>query len=192
LPNLAAAIKKLRPSILIGASGKPDAFSRPILESMAYYNRRPVVFALSNPASKSECTAAQAYIWTQGRAIFASGSPVCPVIVRGRTFVPSQANNVYIFPGIGLGAMVSGARRINNAMLLVAARTLSCEVSDADLAKGCVYPRLENIRDISAAIAAAVATIAYVQGLGDISVPADDLKAVIKHQMYKPRYPSYA
>ena len=131
---------------------------------MARFNKNPIVFAFSNPTSKSESTAEQAYRWSDGRALFACGSPFDPVTLDGRTFVPRQGNNSYIFPGVGLGAIASRMTRITDEMFLVAARTLASQVSEADLAAGSLYPALAQIREVSAQIAAAVAGTAYAQG----------------------------
>lgn len=189
--DLVAAIQALRPTALIGASGQPQTFTRPVLEAMAALNEHPIIFALSNPTTRSECTAEQAYDATGGRAIFASGSPFAPVSVNGRERVPGQANNAYIFPGVALGVVTSRARRVTDVMFLVAARTLASEVVDADLSQGRIYPPLARIREISAAIATAVATEAYDAGLAAEPHPGD-LGAFIERQMYEPRYDTYA
>src|SRR5574339_791734 len=127
---------------------------------MAAINQRPIIFALSNPTSRSECTAEQAYEWSGGRAIFASGSPFAPVSCGGQTFVHGQAKNAYIFPGVGLGAIASGATRITDDMFMAAARTLASMVTPHDLATGCTFPPLDQIREISAAIATAIVDVA--------------------------------
>ena len=185
-----SAVKALKPTAIIGVAAVGGTFTREVLEEMARMNTRPIVFALSNPTSKAECTAEQAYRWTGGRALFASGSPFDPVKVEGRTFVPRQGNNSYIFPGVGLGAIVSGARRVTDDMFMAAARTLAQRVDEADLAQGSLYPALSRIREVSAAIAAAVAESAYASGLAGKPRPADVL-ADVKSQMYDPRYSSY-
>jgi len=185
-----SAVKALRPTAIIGVAAVGGTFTREVLEQMARINTRPIVFALSNPTSKAECTAEQAYQWTGGRALFACGSPFDPVKVEGRTFVPRQGNNSYIFPGVGLGAIVSGARRVTDDMFMAAARTLAQRVDEADLAQGSLYPALSRIREVSAAIAAAVAESAYASGLAGKPRPADVL-ADVKSQMYDPRYSSY-
>ena len=125
-----------------------------------------------------------------GRAIFASGSPFPPVDVDSRTLVPGQANNVYIFPGVALGVIVSGARRVTDAMFLAAARTLAAAVGDADLAQGSIFPPLEDVREISASIATAVADIAYETGLATEPRP-DDVRPFVESQMYHPTYDGY-
>lgn len=165
VPEFLACVEALKPTAIIGLSGMPRTFTRQVLEAMARLNERPIIFSLSNPTSRAECTAEEAYTWTQGRAIFASGSPFDRVTINGATFVPSQGNNVYIFPGVGLGVIASGARRVIDEMFLVAARALAHQVSYADLAQGHVYPPLARIRDVSATIAVQVAQVAYDQGL---------------------------
>jgi len=187
--DLVAAAQALRPTALIGASGQPQTFTRPVLEAMATLNERPVIFALSNPTTKSECTAEQAYTATAGRAIFASGSPFAAVL-DGRTHVPGQANNAYIFPGVALGVVASRARRVTDAMFLVAARTLASEVAEDDLSQGRIFPPLARIRGISAAIATSVAGVAYDAGLA--APHPGDLHALVERQMYDPDYEAYA
>jgi malate dehydrogenase (oxaloacetate-decarboxylating)(NADP+) len=190
LPDLPAAIEVLRPTVLIGVSGQPGTFNRAVLQAMAQWNDRPIVFALSNPTSKAECTAEQAYAWTEGRAIFASGSPFAPVTIGDKTYVPGQGNNAYIFPGVGLGAIACGARRVTDEVFFAAARALADMVSEADLAQGLIYPPLRSIRKVSVAIAVAVAEVAYRRGLASLPQP-DNLLAHIEAQMYTPRYQSY-
>jgi malate dehydrogenase (oxaloacetate-decarboxylating)(NADP+) len=148
------------------------------------------VFALSNPTSKSECTAAQAYAWTQGRAVFASGSPFEPVTAGGRVHVPGQGNNSYVFPGVGMGLIVSGARRVTDEMFLAAAQALAAQVSEADLAQGRVFPAGARMRETAAAVAAAVAGVAYEQGHAGKPRPAD-LRAAVVDAMYQPRYENH-
>ncbi|HEU65663.1 MAG TPA: oxaloacetate-decarboxylating malate dehydrogenase, partial [Chloroflexi bacterium] len=185
-----SAVKSLRPTVIIGVSGQPKAFTRSILEAMAVYNRRPIVFAMSNPTSKAECTAEEAYTWTDGRAIFASGSPFAPVTVKEKTYVPGQANNAYVFPGIGLGIIACEARFVTDEMFSVAAKALANAVSEAELAQGRMYPALTKIREVSAAIATAVAEVACNQGIARKPKP-DDLSTFIKAQMYEPKYRRY-
>ncbi|MEZ4733099.1 MAG: NAD-dependent malic enzyme [Caldilineaceae bacterium] len=184
------AIETLRPTAIIGVSGTPKTFTRPVIEAMSAINERPIIFALSNPTSKSECTAEQAYTWSNGRAIFASGSPFDPVDLNGQTFVPGQGNNAYIFPGVGLGAIAAGARCVTNEMFFVAAKALAQEVTDADLALGRIYPSLSRIREVSAHIATAVAEVAYACDLTPASRP-DNLPDHVRALMYQPLYADY-
>jgi malate dehydrogenase (oxaloacetate-decarboxylating)(NADP+) len=145
---------------LISATGAPGTFTRQVIERMSAINERPVLFALSNPTSKAECTAEQAYTWSRGQAVFASGSPFGTVAFDGRTFRPGQGNNAYVFPGIGLGAVVCRARLIPDEFFLAAARTLARLVRHQDLEQGSLYPPLRDIRRISLSIAASVAETA--------------------------------
>ncbi len=191
LPDLLSAVMSLRPTALIGVSGQSQSFSRPIIEAMSEINERPTIFVLSNPTANSECTAEQAYVWSAGRAIFASGSPFPPVEYQGKTFVPGQANNAYIFPGVGLGVISCGAQRVTDEMFLTAARTLAAAVSQADLARGSIFPPLGRIREISASIATAVAQVAYERDLATEPKPGD-LRASIEAKMYQPSYESYS
>lgn len=185
--DLLEAVEALRPTALIGVSGMPHTFTQPVIEAMARLNERPIIFALSNPTSKAECTAEEAYGWSGGRAIYASGSPFPPVTFNGQMFVPGQGNNSYIFPGVGLGVLVSGAQRVTDEMFFVAARTLADLVTEADLAQGRIYPALIRIREVSAAIAAAVAEVAYARDLTPLPRPAN-LPAQVRAQMYEPEY----
>ncbi len=191
IPDFLGCVETLKPTAIIGVSGKPHMFTQQVLEAMTRINERPIVFSLSNPTSKTECTAQEAYTWTNGRAIFASGSPFDSLTVHNQTFVPAQGNNVYIFPGMGLGVIASGAAYVTEEMFLVAARTLSRHVSYADLSQGSIYPALPEIRSVSKAIAVEVAETAYQQGLARIPRP-DDLTSHIQSLMYYPEYQRFA
>jgi len=182
-----AVINALQPTALIGVSGQAGAFSEVILKNMSEINHRPIIFALSNPTSVAECTAEDAYRVTNGRAIFASGSPFQPVSFGGKTFVPGQGNNAYIFPGIGLGIVASKSRLVTNGMFLASARTLANLVSESDLDAGRVYPPLTKIREISTAIAIKTSEIAYEKGLAAMPRPSD-LAAYVKGLVYEPVY----
>ncbi len=186
VPDLQTAVDSLCPTMLIGASGMPNTFTQPIVEAMSRFNERPVIFALSNPTSKSECTAEEAYRWSNGRAIFASGSPFPAVTLGETTYSPGQANNSYIFPGVGLGIVVSGAKHVTDSMFTAAARALAKQVTLDDLQSGQIYPPLANIRSVSAAIAEAVAKIAEQEGLTEAPLPPN-LPEFIKSQMYDPK-----
>jgi malate dehydrogenase (oxaloacetate-decarboxylating)(NADP+) len=187
VPDLLTAVCDLQPTALIGVSGQPQAFSRGVIEALSSINPRPIVFALSNPTAQSECTAEQAYAWSGGRAIFASGSPFAPVTYNGVTHTPGQANNAYVFPGVALGVIASRARHVVDDMFLVAARTLAASVRESDLERGALFPPLRCIREVSAGIAAAVAEVAYDQQLAAQKRPAD-LAASIAAGMYDARY----
>jgi malate dehydrogenase (oxaloacetate-decarboxylating)(NADP+) len=184
------AVITLQPTAIVGVSGQPNSFSREVVEAMCRINSRPIIFALSNPTSKSECTAKEAYTWSAGQAVFASGSPFDPVELDGRTIVPGQGNNAYIFPGVGLGVLVSRATRATDEMFFEAAKALADQVLFEDLAKGRIYPSLNRIREVSAGIAEAVANVAYRNGLTEEERPAD-LVGAIQREMYYPDYPSY-
>lgn len=191
IDTLVDAIYQLRPNVLIGVCGKQGIFNREALAAMAEYNERPIILALSNPTSRSECTAQQAYSWTKGRAIFASGSPFGSVDHGSVRFTPGQANNAYIFPGVGLGVLTCAARLVTDEMFFAAAKALAKEVSDDDLVAGSLYPPLSRIREVSARIAEAVAEVAFERGLAGIERPVH-LSELIRSSMYQPDYPSYA
>lgn len=185
-----SAVQSLQPTAIIGVSAKPGTFTRPVIEAMAKLNKQPLIFALSNPTANAECTAEEAYTWSQGRGIFASGSPFASCTVAGKTFIPSQGNNAYIFPGVGLGVIASGARQVTDEMFSVAAKTLAHEVSGDDIKRGCIYPDIARIREFSAVIAAAVAEVAYKRKLATQPAPKN-LKAYIASHMYEPAYKNY-
>lgn len=181
------AIRDIKPHILIGATGAPGTFNQDVIEAMCAVNDQPAIFALSNPTSRAECTAEQAYSWSQGRAFFSSGSPFKPVDFNGKTLRPGQGNNAYIFPGVGLGVVASGATRITDNMFLIAAKTLADMVSDEDLEAGALYPSITDIRAVSLAIAVKVAEEAHAAGLATEAMP-DDLESAIAATMYDPVY----
>ncbi len=190
VPDLLSAVKELQPTALIGVAGVGGAFTQEIVEAMTAINKRPVIFALSNPTANAECTAEQAYAWSDGKAVFASGSPFAPVTRGGQTFEPGQGNNVYIFPGVGLGVLATRSRLVTDSMFLAASRTLAEEVQESDLACGRVYPELNHIRRVSLRIAMAVAEEAWALGLAEIERP-DDLENFLQGQMFTPEYREY-
>lgn len=186
--DLSGALNSIRPHALIGATGQPGTFTEAIVRKMAALNDRPIVFALSNPTSRAECTAEEAYRWSDGRVVFASGSPFPAVRTEsGDTWQSGQGNNVYIFPGVGLGVMGARARRVTDAMFLVAARALAETVTDAHLARGSVYPSLPDIRSVSLDIATKVAERAYAEGIADEPRPAS-IRDHLAGLMYDARY----
>jgi malate dehydrogenase (oxaloacetate-decarboxylating)(NADP+) len=181
------AIRTFKPTAIIGVAAVGGTFTPEVLRTMAQINNQPIIFALSNPTSQAECSAEEAYRHTGGRALFACGSPYDPVELDGKTFVPRQGNNSYIFPGVGLGVIASGTLLVTDEMFMAAAHTLAHLVSDADIEQGSLYPALPRIREVSAHIAAAVAEVAYKRGLADGQAP-QDLLAFIRAQMYDPHY----
>jgi len=191
LKTLLEAVESIKPTVLIGTSGVGRTFTKEVVEAMASFNEKPVIFALSNPTSHSECTAEQAYTWSQGRAVFASGSPFDPVEHDGKVHVPGQSNNAYIFPGFGLGVVISGAIRVHDDMLLAASEALAEQVTDEHFAKGLIFPPFTNIRTISARIAAKVAAKAYELGLASRLPRPDDLVKYAQSCMYTPTYRNY-
>jgi malate dehydrogenase (oxaloacetate-decarboxylating)(NADP+) len=187
IKGLEAIVEALKPTCLIGVSGQPQTFTEQILKRMGEFNERPMIFSLSNPTAKSECTAEQAYRHTKGRAIFASGSPFPPVEFNGRTLVPGQGNNAYVFPGLGLGVIASRARHVTDEMFYVAADTLAHLVTQEYLDQGTIFPPLNRIREVSGAIATAVAQEAYDSGLATAPKPKD-LGTYVRSLMYQPDY----
>ena len=181
------AIQTLKPTAIIGVAAVGGAFTPEVLQTMAAINERPIVFALSNPTSKAECSAEEAYRHTGGRALFACGSPYDPVQLDGKTFVPRQGNNSYIFPGVGLGAIACGSKLVTDEMFMAAAHTLAYLVNPDDIEQGSLYPALPRIREVSAHIAMAVAEVAYERGLATVPKP-NDMMAFIELQMYDPHY----
>jgi malate dehydrogenase (oxaloacetate-decarboxylating)(NADP+) len=188
--TLLDTVERVRPTALIGVSGQPRLFTEPVLRALAAGVTRPVVLALSNPTSRSECTAAEAYRYTSGAGIFASGSPFGPMELNGRRLEPSQANNAYVFPGVGLGVTAAGATRVTDRMFLAAADALAGLATGARLESGALFPPLGSIRDVSVAVGAAVARVAAEEGIATRELPLD-LDAHLRAAMYQPRYRSY-
>ncbi|KAL8489727.1 hypothetical protein ACS0TY_025082 [Phlomoides rotata] len=189
--NLLDAVKAIKPTALIGTSGVGKQFTKEVVEAMASFNKKPLIMALSNPTSQAECTAEEAFTWTEGRAIFASGSPFDPVEYNGKLFMPGQANNAYIFPGLGFGLVISGAIRVHDDMLLAASEALAGQVTQEHYDKGMIYPPFTNIRKISAHIAACVAAKAYDLGLATRLPRPADLVKYAESCMFTPNYRSY-
>jgi malate dehydrogenase (oxaloacetate-decarboxylating)(NADP+) len=183
--DILSTVEAVKPTAIIGVSSQPNTFTPEILKAMSRINSRPIVFALSNPTSKAECTAEEAYRHTDKRAIFASGSPFPTVAIDGQTFVPGQANNAYIFPGVGLGVLASEASRVTDEMFTAAAKSLDEQVTVEDLKIGRIFPSLSRIREVSANIALSVAKIVFERGLTAMTKPVD-LLGHIKSTMYDP------
>jgi malate dehydrogenase (oxaloacetate-decarboxylating)(NADP+) len=181
------AIEAFRPTGIIGVSAMPKLFTREAIEAMAAINERPIVFPYSNPTSRSECTAEEAYRWSDGRAIFASGSPFPPVEFAGRRFVPGQGNNVYIFPAMGMAVFATEASRVTEEMFIVAARALAAQVTEENLAIGLIYPPQGRILDASLKVAERIATCIFDQGLARVPRP-ENVAALIRARAYHPVY----
>ena len=188
--DLSDIIQAIRPTALIGISGQANAFSKNVLELMKGINDYPLVFALSNPTSSSECTAENAYKWTNGKCLFASGSPFDSVEIEGKTFIPGQGNNAYIFPGVGLGIILSKAEVISDDLFLAAAETLSTLVSDKELSSGQLYPSIKDIKKVSKEIAITVAKKAFSEGLTNMAIP-QNIESSLDRIIYNPVYPDY-
>ena len=181
------SIEQLRPTAIVGVAAQPNAFNEGVIRRMSELNERPIIFALSNPTSKAECSAEMAYRFSNGKALFASGSPFAPVDVDGQHFVPRQGNNAYVFPALGRGATFARSKTMPVGMFLAASRKLAEMVSEEDLANGSLYPSLMDIRPISEEISVAVAEYAYANGLAQNEKP-EDLDAAVKASMWTPKY----
>jgi malate dehydrogenase (oxaloacetate-decarboxylating)(NADP+) len=184
-----AAVEAIKPTGIIGVSTVPKLFNQPVIEAMARINERPIIFPYSNPTSRSECTAEEAYKWSAGRAVFASGSPFPPVRIDGKTLVPGQGNNVYIFPAIGMAVLATEAKRVTEEMFIIAARAVAEQVTEANLATGLIYPPTSNILDASLHTAARIAEYIFDHDLAGIARP-EDIDAHVRARAYKPVYPA--
>lgn len=182
-----AAVQAIRPTAIIGVSTVSKAFSRDVIEAMSRINRRPIIFPLSNPTSRSECTAEEAYQWSQGRAIFASGSPFAPVQLDGKTHVPGQCNNVYVFPALGMAIYACQARQVTDEMFIEAAKSVAEQVTQENLDLGLIYPPQSAILSTSLHIATKVAELIFERGLAGLARPAD-IKSFIQSKVYRPEY----
>jgi malic enzyme len=186
--DLLRVVEALKPTVLIGTSGTPGTITEPVVRAMAKGARRPIIFPLSNPTSKAEAIPADLIRWTEGRALVATGSPFSPVTYEGRTFHIGQGNNVYIFPGIGLGVLVSQAKAVIPAMFNAAAKALADFVSEDDLTASALYPPLSKLREVTASIACAVVTVARDSGVGE-SIPEERIMSAVRAEMWTPNYP---
>jgi malate dehydrogenase (oxaloacetate-decarboxylating)(NADP+) len=189
LSSFVEAVEAIRPTGIIGVSTVPKQFSRAVIEAMARVNERPIIFPYSNPTSRSECTAEEAYKWSDGRAIFASGSPFPPVQIGGRSFVPGQGNNVYIFPAMGMAILATEATRVTEEMFIVAAKAVAAQVTEENLASGLIYPPQSRIFDASLNVAATIAAHVFDTGLARVPRPAD-IEAHLRAMTYRPAYPA--
>jgi malic enzyme len=188
--RLADVIAAARPDVLIGTTGQPGTFDEEVIRTMTASTERPIILTLSNPSSRVEAEPADVLAWSDGRAVVATGSPFAPVASGGSERIISQANNVFIFPGMGLGAMVAEARTITDQMFLVAARALATQVTDERLAQDALYPPVEALGGIARSIAFAVASEAIRSGVADLA-SGDDLARTIDAAMWTPDYVPY-
>jgi malate dehydrogenase (oxaloacetate-decarboxylating)(NADP+) len=182
-------IESLKPTAIIGVSTKGKAFTRAVVEAMARINKRPIIFALSNPTEHAECTAEEAYRWSDGRTLYAAGVSFAPVRYGGKTLVPGQGNNLYVFPGVGLAIVATKARRVTDEMFVVAARAVAEQVTQAELDSGLLYPPQSDILQTEVAVAVKVAETIFARGLAGVEKPAD-MRRFVEGQLYKPEYTS--
>lgn len=182
------AIHSIKPTVIIGVSTVGKAFNQTVIEAMSTYNDRPIIFPFSNPTEHSECSAEEAYQWSNGRAIFASGSPFPPVHFNDQIFMPGQGNNVYIFPAMGMAIYATGAKFVTDEMFIVAAKALSEEVSNAYLDVGLIYPPQKEILPVSLKVATKVAEYVFEHNLATVERPKD-LETYIQNMAYQPHYP---
>ncbi|HEX3399454.1 MAG TPA: NAD-dependent malic enzyme [Acetobacteraceae bacterium] len=181
------AVRAIRPTAIIGVSTVPKLFNREVIAAMAEINERPIIFPYSNPTSRSECTAEEAYRWSDGRAVFASGSPFPPVEINGRRFVPGQGNNVYIFPAMGMAVFATEAERVTEEMFIVAAQAVAEQVSEENLSTGLIYPPQSHILEASLHVAERIAAYIFDRGLARVPRP-DDVGALVRARTYRPVY----
>jgi malate dehydrogenase (oxaloacetate-decarboxylating)(NADP+) len=187
LSTFVEAIKALKPTGIIGVSTVPKLFTQEVIQTMAEINDRPIIFPYSNPTSRSECTAEEAYRWSGGKAIFASGSPFPPVEIAGQRFVPGQGNNVYIFPAMGMAVFATEAIRVTEQMFIVAARAVAEQVTNENLATGLIYPPQSRIFEASLHVAGRIAEYIFEQGLARVPRP-DSIASLIRARAYRPVY----
>lgn len=185
--NFAEAVLKIRPTAIVGVSTVGGAFNQQVIENMSLVNERPIIFPYSNPTSHSECTAEQAYIWSKGKAIFASGSPFAPVTYEGKTYTPGQGNNVFIFPALGMAIFATEAKRVTDDMLLTAAEAVAEQVTTENFENGLIYPHVNDILKVSINVAVRVAEHIFDTGLAGVSKP-DNIRTFIESKMYIPEY----
>uniref|UniRef100_A0AAX7SP16 Malic enzyme n=1 Tax=Astatotilapia calliptera TaxID=8154 RepID=A0AAX7SP16_ASTCA len=192
MKKLEDVVRELKPTAIIGVAAVAGAFSEQIIRDMASFNERPIIFALSNPTSKAECTAEQCYTFTEGRGIFASGSPFDPVTLPdGRTFYPGQGNNAYIFPGVGLGVTACSLPHITEEIFLIAAEALAQLVTEEHLAEGRLYPPLSTIRDVSFKLAVKIMEFAYKHNMATLRPEPSDKGAYIRSLSYSCDYDDF-
>jgi malic enzyme len=187
--DLAGVVNTFRPTVLIGASGQSGAFAEAIVRQMASCTDRPIILPFSNPTDHAEATPADLLNWTDNKVLLATGSPFAPVQCNGRTIEIGQGNNVFIFPGLGLGVLLCGAAEISDAMFSASAQALAQAVTDEELARGLLYPSISRLREVSVLVA--IAVIEQAVNEGQCESPADDLSAYVRGAMWEPRYAAY-
>lgn len=185
--DFADAILKIKPTAIVGVSTVGGAFTKKVIENMTAINERPIIFPYSNPTSHSECTAEEAYQYSKGKAIFASGSPFAPVTYEGKKFTPGQGNNVFIFPALGLAIFATEAKRVTDDMLITASEAVSEQVTEKDFENGLIYPSVSKIAEVSFKVAVIIAEHIFDCGLAGVEKPKD-LAKFIKSKMYEPIY----
>jgi malate dehydrogenase (oxaloacetate-decarboxylating)(NADP+) len=186
-PQIVAAIEDFKPTILIGVSTVGKLFSQEVVEAMSRHNERPIIFALSNPIEKHECLPQDAYAWSKGKAVYAGGVQFPPVHFAGETYLPSQANNLYIFPAVGMAIYATNAKRVTDEMFIEAAHAVADQVTPEQLKLGMLYPPQSNILEVEIQTAARVAKLVFNAGLARVDRPADMVAFIRKH-VYKPEY----
>jgi malate dehydrogenase (oxaloacetate-decarboxylating)(NADP+) len=187
--DFVAAIESIKPTMIIGVSTVGKTFTRPVIEAMSRLNDRPIIFALSNPTEHAECTPEEAYQWSKGKALYAAGVQFPPVSYGGRTFLPGQANNFYIFPAVGMAIYATQPRRVTDEMFIEAAHALADQVTPGQLEQGLLFPPQSNILETEIKVATRVAQVVFDSDLARVARPAD-CEAFIRSQVYKPEYRS--
>jgi malate dehydrogenase (oxaloacetate-decarboxylating)(NADP+) len=185
--DFVAVIESVKPTMLIGVSTVGKTFTCPVVEAMSRLNDRPIIFALSNPTEHAECTPEEAYMWSRGKALYAAGVQFPPVSYGGRTFLPGQANNFYIFPAVGMAIYATQAKRVTDEMFIEAAHALADQVTPAELEQGLLFPPQSNILETEIKVAARVAKVVFDSLLAGVERPAD-CEAFIRSHVYKPEY----
>jgi malate dehydrogenase (oxaloacetate-decarboxylating)(NADP+) len=180
-------IEQIKPTAIVGVSTCAKAFDQRVVQTMARINQRPIIFALSNPTDHAECTAEEAYKWSDGRALFAAGVPFAPVSYNGKIFVPGQGNNLYVFPAVALAVSATQAKRVPDELFIAAAHGVADQVTAAELGSGLLYPPQSNILTTEMQAAVRVAEAIFQRGLARVDRPAD-MAAFIAAHMYKPEY----
>jgi malate dehydrogenase (oxaloacetate-decarboxylating)(NADP+) len=190
-PQIAAAVEDFKPTALIGVSTVGKLFSQEVVEAMSRLNERPIIFALSNPIEKHECLPEQAYAWSRGKAVYAGGVQFPPVHLAGQTFLPSQANNLYIFPAVGMAIYATNAKRVTDEMFIEAAHAVADQVTSEQLKLGMLFPPQSNILEVEVQTAARVAKLVFDADLARVDRPAN-MEAFIRRHLYKPEYQTLA